>query len=91
MKGIVLQDASLELASFVEVDFTGTSFAGVNLDRTTFDIAYLSSLSADACAVADHPALRDKPEVVRAWRTHSPSGDWRGMRGFTRCPSVPEP
>jgi len=66
-----------------------------NLERTNFDVAYLASLTADACAVADHPALRDRPEakreLIQAWRAHTSQGDWRSMRGFTRCPSVPGP
>lgn len=68
--------------------------ARANLDRAargkSLDVAYVASLSADACVAADHPVLRADPTLrealLRAWRSHTHVGDVRALRGVTRCP-----
>lgn len=60
-----------------------------NLRRANVDVAYLSTLSADACAVADLAKPEIRAELVRAWSSHTQRSDVRGLRGVTRCPSGP--
>ncbi len=69
--------------------------ARTNLDRAlagkALDEAHLASLSADACAAADHPYLRGRPELrarlIEAW-TPPPAKDPRSFRGLARCPAM---
>ena len=78
-------------ASFFDAD---AYVARTNLDRVSrgavLDERYLALLSADACAVADHPALADgalRARLVRAWAANETPKDVRAFRGFTRCPA----
>ncbi len=63
-----------------------------NLARAHFDVAYLASLSADACVVANDPKLSRevRAQLISAW-THTQPRGLRALRGFSRCPSVTEP
>ena len=58
--------ACATLASLFDAD---GYIAKTNLDRAArgkhLDTAYLASLSADACVVADHPVLTKRPELRR--------------------------
>jgi hypothetical protein len=73
--------------------------ARTNLDRASrgkhLDTTYLISLSADACAAADHPVLTGQPElrrfVIEQWSANSQVSDVRSRRGFQRCPAVAAP
>jgi len=64
-----------------------------NLDRALnergLDLDYLLTLSTDACAALDHPALAADPklrdELVRGWTANTPSYGWRSARGINRC------
>lgn len=62
-----------------------------NLQRQTVDLAYLSSLSADACAAADLAKPEIRADLVSAWSKSRSRGDVRSFRGLTRCPSVTGP
>lgn len=67
--------------------------ARTNLDRAArgraLDEAYLATLSPDACAAADHPTLRARPELrawlLEEWRDRIARGDPREWRGIRRC------
>jgi hypothetical protein len=68
--------------------------ARTNLDRVAhgavLDEGYLSTLSADACTEANHPALSDpqlRARLLRAWSAHQTTGDPRAFRGLTGCPA----
>ena len=84
------------VASFFDAD---GYIAKTNLDRADrgkhLDTVYLMSLSADACAVADHPVLVRKPHlrafVIAHWQANSRADDLRARRGFVRCPTVEAP
>jgi hypothetical protein len=68
--------------------------ARANLERSMrgapLDEEYLQSLTADACAALDHPALRDDPllrdRLSSGWILKETTGEWRGFRGLGRCP-----
>jgi hypothetical protein len=59
-----------------------------NVERPTVDVAYLASLSADACAIANHPKLAPEARkmLVSSWNAQPRPRDLRALRGFTRCP-----
>lgn len=71
--------------------------AGANLDRASrgheLDVAYLATLSGDACTTLSHPVLAAQPEVARtlrdAWAADlavSRGNGWRAARGvFDQC------
>lgn len=69
--------------------------ARTNLDRAlsgkALDEAHLASLSADACRAADHPYLRERPELrarlIEAWAKPE-AKDPRELRGLSRCPAM---
>ena len=72
--------------------------ARTNLDRVSrgasLDEAYLATLSADACAVVDHPALSDpalRARLIQAWSIGETTRDVRAFRGLTRCPPSGSP
>jgi hypothetical protein len=60
-----------------------------NVARAHLDVAYLASLSPDACVVLSTNDAKLTPEVraqlVAAWREPRPR-DVRALRGFHRCP-----
>ncbi|MBI2390359.1 MAG: DUF4173 domain-containing protein [Deltaproteobacteria bacterium] len=81
-------------ASFFDADGYVTR---TNLDRVArgkaLDFTYLAQLSADACAHADHPVLKEQPYVrkhlILSWAENQRrSRDVRELRGLVRCPSV---
>jgi hypothetical protein len=63
--------------------------ARTNLRRAQVDVGYLSTLSADACAALPLARPEVRAELLDAWRRTQASGDLRGLRGLTRCPSGP--
>lgn len=91
---------ALTVCTIVAAFFDADGYiARTNLDRAArgkpLDTDYLAALSADACAAAEHPVLRNQPElrafVINQWQANSRVDDVRARRGFVRCPSVHAP
>ena len=67
--------------------------ARTNLDRVSrgavLDERYLATLTADACAVSNHPVLVASPlraRLIHAWAHDETTNDVRAFRGLRQCP-----